>query len=74
MSFDEIREKLPQSLYKEPNCRIQIFYVYFCNEILAQTFSKFLMDLNCLSENVSISDLGGHIKQFKACPLQQFLN
>ena len=34
----------------------------FWYEVLAQTFTGNLMDLKCLSENLSISDLSDHQK------------
>ena len=41
-------------------------YIYL-NEFLTQKFSEFLMHLNCLLENASISGLSGHQKLANAC-------
>ena len=37
------------------------------NELLVQTFSEFLMDLNCVSQNVSISRLHDNQKSGNIC-------
>ena len=42
-------------------------FIFFLNDLLAQTFLEFLMDLNCLSENVSISGMSDYQDFANAC-------
>ena len=58
-------------LFKESNSGV-IFFTYvhtyiFSNELLVQKFMEFLMDLDCLSENVSILCLSDHQKLAIIC-------
>ena len=57
-SFDQIEQKLKQLLFTESNDRV-IFFVYVItfssNELLVQTFSEFLMDLDYSSQIVNFT-------------------
>ena len=71
-SFDQIGHKLPQLLLKESNnCIINSIYVSLSNELLVQKYIqkkiKNQIDLDNLSQNVSISSLHNDQKSGNIC-------
>ena len=68
-SFDQIGQKLSYLLFKDSNSRV-IFFFFIC-QLIKWTFSskipKILMDLDCLSQNVSISSLRNNQKSGNTC-------
>ena len=63
--INQVEQKL-LLLFKESNSR-EIFFTFAItsNELLVQTFSEFLIDLDCLSQNVSISRFHDYQKSAK---------
>ena len=72
-SFSEFLMLIVQLLYKESNSRVIYFiYVRLSNELSVQKFSKVLMDLDYLSQNVSISSLHNNQKSGNICIFRKY--